>query len=67
MWAITAAGRRIPLDPDPVPDGNVELVAGRAIVLGRGVSRPAGAVLYVSHFATCPNAGKHRRNHNREL
>lgn len=26
VWATTAHGRRIPVDPDPVPDGNLELL-----------------------------------------
>lgn len=64
-WAITAKGKRIPLDPDPFDDGNVtlELVAGvwHATVHGDPASIPADAKRFISHFATCPNAGRHRR------
>lgn len=67
LWAVTAAkGRRIPLDPEPVPDGNVILVqvttgVTEAVVL-RAEDRPAaGKARYVSHFSTCPQAAQHRR------
>jgi hypothetical protein len=48
----------MPLDADPVPDGNVIVVMGVAYV----VERPPGPgeVRYRSHFATCPNADHHR-------
>lgn len=63
VWARTAAGKAIPLDPDPVPGGNVVLVAGVATVLGP----IAGAYSldpprHQSHFATCPQADSHRRS-----
>lgn len=69
LWAHTPAGARMPLDAEPVKDGNIQLgfVGGEemAIVL----TNPAdiagcqvdGIPLYVSHFATCPNAAAHRR------
>lgn len=68
VWAVTPAGRRIPLDPDPVEGGNV--------LLAPAIASPSGAVarvltnderaahvgpLHVSHFATCPKAKAHRR------
>lgn len=71
LWAITPKGRRLPVDPDPRPDGNVLVsdlrdVDGRypcAILAGDMLAdaQLAGAVLRVSHFATCPNARAHRR------
>jgi hypothetical protein len=57
-WAITDKGRRIPLDRTTSsavanivldPDGTARVVA-------------AGTGTRISHFATCPNAGQHRRN-----
>lgn len=59
-WEKTVAGAKIPLDPEPVPLGNLYiredgLVATYHKDLGRSVLR------YVSHFATCPVADKYRR------
>lgn len=68
-WVETAAGKRMPLDPEPVDGGNVEL---RQVMLDRqrhtiAVVHPVGQPAldeqgprYVSHFATCPNAAAHR-------
>ncbi len=51
LWATTEAGKTIPLDVKPAP--------GLFSVDERGVAR--SAKVYVSHFATCPNAQKHRK------
>lgn len=58
-WAKTEQGRNMPLDPDPVAGGNIELINGIAYV--RGVSDNPADVRHVSHFATCPGAQHHRR------
>jgi hypothetical protein len=62
LWALTPAGRRVPLDAEPV---EYEAPAGRYAVLWPAdggtpvaVHRPA---LYLTHFATCPNAASHRK------
>ena len=60
LWARTTSGKAMPVDPDRVPGGNVDLVnqAGHlTAVVRRGDARPA----YVSHFSTCPEAAQHRR------
>ena len=55
-WAMTAKGSRIPLDPGSHPDGNINLGPdGVAHIVGTGNG------VRISHFATCPNAGQHRR------
>lgn len=69
IWADTASGRRMPVDATPNPAGNVVLV-------DQGVQSPPLALvvhteqqqaeappesLHTSHFATCPNADRHRR------
>lgn len=67
VWADTSSGSRMPVDAEPVPDGNLVLTypsPGRALAL---VVDPAQLLLddpprYRSHFATCPNADQHRRN-----
>lgn len=66
IWARTEAGRRMPVDAEPVPNGNIELVGGpvpTAIVRpGQTTAAAAtGVPLRTSHFATCPRADKHRR------
>ena len=65
LWAETEKGRRIPIDPQPVTDGNIVLherhlhQAQLAIVR---LSIPTGTdIRYKSHFATCPQASKFRK------
>jgi hypothetical protein len=63
IWSTTIGlGRRIPLDAEPVGDGNVVLTLKGAMVSPpSGVPDPTGSKRYKSHFSTCPNAAKHRR------
>jgi hypothetical protein len=67
-WAATAAGRRLPLDPEPAADGTVVLgPTGTAHVLparGRG-DVPPEVERYRPHWATCPRAGDFRRGRGR--
>ena len=64
-WAVSdKTGKRMPLDREPVVTGNVRVIDERAYVLNqheRNVANDQGVALYVNHFATCPNARKHRR------
>ena len=64
-WAVTGAGARIPLDPDPVADGNLVIEVDTDPPEVRFVSKarpaPDGAARFVTHFATCPNAASHRK------
>jgi hypothetical protein len=61
VWAVSSKGRALPLDPEPSPKGNLSLDSGTPpkarVVQPHGLEGP----LYTSHFATCPNAKKHRR------
>lgn len=65
VWALTPGGKRIPLDADPVPDGNAVIIERRAgvpvIELIDLADVDAGAVRYRSHFATCPQANEWRK------
>jgi hypothetical protein len=69
LWAINEkSGKGNPLDPEPVPDGNVIPTGethedGRMYVrnLHKGEEPPPGTPRYVSHFATCPNAEEFRK------
>lgn len=45
IWFKTAAGKNMPVDADTVEPEDQELELPR----------------HISHFATCPNAGQHRR------
>jgi hypothetical protein len=58
VWALTEADKRIPLDAAPAADGNLVLVDG--VARAPRIDDAPGAVTYVSHYATCPNADKHR-------
>lgn len=68
VWALTALGKSIPLDPAPVAAGNLVIAGGvlgtpQASVryLTKGETPPADQARFVSHFSTCPNAAEHRR------
>lgn len=58
VWATTARGKSMPLDPEPVDGGNVEAVAdanGKLSVIAVHSEPPIFAgPLYMPHFATCP-------------
>jgi hypothetical protein len=65
-WVLTENGSRMPIEPGPRPDGNLEMVATRA---GMPVVRvwqpslfPSDAPLYLTHFARCRDAAQHRGN-----
>ena len=64
IWIKMSSGKAMPCDPDPVrytpdPNGELILVQGNGRIV-RGV-RGSNAAGYVSHFATCPQAGIFRR------
>jgi len=51
----------MPVDWEPVPDGNVVIRNGLAHVFRNNVIVQPEEVLYTSHFATCPRGKAHRR------
>lgn len=65
FFAKTPAGKPIPIDLTPSATGNLvvrEVQAGRvAVPLSKAGDLGAAEVKHVSHFATCPNADKHRK------
>jgi hypothetical protein len=71
MWATHVETRRAnPLDAQPSPDGNCEVRRGvhsttlyYRMLSGEELerARAEGKRLYLSHFATCPNARRHRK------
>jgi len=66
-WATTTKGRRMPIDPEPHPEGNIRLqelddgIAPIAHVLDALDASMTSEPLYRSHFATCPEADEFRR------
>lgn len=65
IWGITDAGKRIPVDPDPVADGNLAIGPEnppRVRYLQKDDTTRPSEWRGVSHFATCPDAGKHRKS-----
>lgn len=69
-WFQTLTGRRIPVDEDPVENGNIVVVARVEKFLCRVFknSQTAQAIMpgeprYVSHLTTCREAEKWRHYH----
>ncbi len=67
IWAVTAKGKYMPVDAEPNPDGNVELLppapgmrAPQAIVHGQPQMMTEGAI-HMPHHATCPKADEWRK------
>lgn len=63
-WVRSATtGKPMPLDPEKVKGGNVEVIVklGETEETAKILWRDPERVAYVSHFATCPNAAKHRK------
>lgn len=66
LWVTTLAGKRMPLDPNPVATGNVALRPDLfgvpvAVYITRENPAQKGELLYLSHFATCSMADPFRR------
>lgn len=67
IWAVTPAAKPMPVDAEPVKDGNVQLehrgddMTPLARVLPVAKQFGKAGQLRKSHFATCPQAGKWRR------
>lgn len=65
VWTVTDAGKRMPLNPEPSPDGNVILRTDdhgqiRAHVL-TGSQLPAQVEAWVPHHRTCVDSADYRR------
>lgn len=65
IWTVTERGKRMPVDADPDPQGNIRLEQSTGDAPLTAVYTrewTAGAELYVSHFATCDQPKKWRRS-----
>lgn len=62
-WCVTENGKRMPVDAEPVEDGNlvVEMQLGPSLARAYDPARDAGKARFRSHFSTCPNANAHRK------
>ena len=65
-WVTTEKGKDMPLDRDPVPDGNI-VISPKGLAVYRkksdvpqlpGIEEPPR---YKSHFATCPDRDSWRK------
>ena len=65
LWAVTEKGRRVPLDPEPTPEGRFMLEGETAINIGQA-HLADGIPRYDSHFASCPHAGAWRRRNEKD-
>ena len=63
FWRISAkSGNYMPLDAEPAEDGNIILIDSKAHVLvGDLFESMHEGPRYKSHFSTCPDAKKHRK------
>jgi hypothetical protein len=65
VWGVTGTGKRIPVDPDPVADGNLAIgpeSVPRIRYLQKDDTVRTSEWRGVSHFATCPDARLHRKS-----
>jgi hypothetical protein len=69
-WLETAGGKKLIVDEDPAENGNIIAVGGMAHVCRNAEAAKAAlkettgsedGPRYISHFATCPDAGNWRR------
>ena len=61
-WAVTVNAKTMPVDAEPSADGTIGLEFLTGCVKARVFVHPNGSgKLHLSHFATCPDAGSHRR------
>ena len=66
IWLPTENGKSMPCDATPIPyvddpAGSLLLVTNSGNVVRARADATSDKFGYVSHFATCPNADKHRR------
>lgn len=61
IFLLMNTGNTMPIDPGPVPNGNIVVELGVGRVLKKADARPPeGTALFRSHFATCPDAARFR-------
>lgn len=62
VWAVTPAGKSMPVDPDPTDNGNLVLTLGTPPrVRPPELTDDPDGPRWVSHFATCPQSEDFRK------
>lgn len=65
VWAVTRNGKDMPVNPEPVKDGNIKLTARPGMAPLADVlpvaKRFGRKDLVTSHFTNCPGADRWRR------
>jgi hypothetical protein len=62
FWAKSAStGKPMPIDAEPVDNGNLAIDAGKAFLLNAEQRAAYRGPRYRSHHASCPDAAKWRR------
>lgn len=64
FFVLSASGKSVPLDAVPADNGNYEIGddgIARVVTKERICEIEEGSPLYLSHFATCPDAKKFRK------
>ena len=65
LWKVNPKGKRVPIDPEPVLGGNVQLDGDHEIVyltrLQRVTAMESGDLMYQTHFVSCPDAVQWRK------
>lgn len=56
-----ATGALMPLNAEAMPDGNVAIVDGKAVVLGNLFTEVPDGPRYMVHWKTCSNPARHRK------
>jgi hypothetical protein len=65
IWTVTERGKRMPVDAEPNPQGNIRLEQSTGDAPLTAVymrERTASVELYTSHFATCPQSRQWRQS-----
>ncbi len=62
VWALTREGNRIPVNPNPVANGNLRLEQRGAVLVAEvaDLFSPPGD-RYATHFVDCPDAKTWRK------
>ncbi len=68
IWTVTHKGRKMPVDAEPVPNGNIRLRPEGDKVIAEYPGKEHPSLLeddrkrYVSHFATCDHSDEWRKH-----
>jgi len=66
VWATSDTGKAMPVDVEPSEGGTIVLHGTDPNPIFRVLRKGEkyAGMLYRSHFSTCPNAARHRRQRN---